>query len=175
MNATTRTTSFGALKQQATTFWEERNQRERTMLLVAAVAILVALIYLLLIDPALSGRVDLKKRLPALRQQSAELQALSKDAAALTATASAPVAKMTRESLDAALARKGLKAQSVNFSGDLAQVQLTGASFAGIVEWLDELQRTARVSVVDATVDAQAQPDTVNAKFALRQQSGQGQ
>lgn len=175
MNATARMTSLGALKQQAATFWEERNRRERTMLIAAAVAILAALIYLLLIDPAMSGRTDLEKRLPALRQQSAELQALSKDAAALTATASAPVAKMTRESLDAALARKGLKAQSVTFSGDIAQVQLSGVSFAGIVEWLDELQRSARVSVVDATVDAQPQPDTVNAKFALRQQGGQGQ
>lgn len=164
---------MNSLKQSASTFWSERNQRERTMLTVAFAVIVVGLFYVLLIDPALSGRQDLEKKLPALRQQAAEVQAMAKEATALAGkTAAAPAAPATRESLQASLTRKGLKAQNVSVTGELVKVQLTGVSFAGTVDWLDEIQRTARLSVVDATVDAQAQPDTVNATLTLRR-SGQ--
>ena len=170
MNAVARMDSFGALKQALAGFWAERNRRERVMLLVAIVVVVAGLFYILLIDPAFSGRKDLEKRLPGLRQQSAELQALSKDAAALSAKASVAVAKMTRESLETSLAKKGLKPQNVTFTGDMAKVQLAGASFANLVDWLDEMQRTARASVADATIEPQTQPDTVNATITLRQQ-----
>jgi general secretion pathway protein M len=174
MNAVAKssTSSVAALKQSAATFWEERNQRERMMLIVAGVVVVIALFYLILIDPALSGRKNLEKSLPALRQQSAELQSMSKDAAALSAKAAAPVTKMSKDSLDAALAKNNLKAQNVLFTGDTARVQLTGVSFASIVDWLDDMQRTARISVVDATVNPQAQPDMVNANLTLQQQGG---
>ncbi|MGB8409589.1 MAG: type II secretion system protein GspM, partial [Gallionella sp.] len=59
--------------------------------------------------------------------------------------------------------------QSVMLTGDFAKVQLSGASFAGILNWLDEMQKTALVSVVDASIVAQAQPDIVNATITLRQ------
>jgi general secretion pathway protein M len=158
------------LKQSLSTFWGERNQRERSML-VAAIAVVVAgLFYMLLIDPAVSGRQMLEKRLPALRQQAAELQAMAKDATALSGKAAAPTAAVTRESLEASLTRNGLKPQSVSLTGDLAKVQLSSASFAGITDWLDEMQRTARLSVAEATIEALAQADMVNATLTLRQQ-----
>jgi len=175
MNAT-RTTTSGALKQSATAFWAERNQRERTMLLVAGVVVVIALFYLVLIAPAMSGRADMTKRLPALRQQAAELQALSKDTAALSTKASAPVTKITRENVEASLSRQGLKAQNIVFAGeDTVRLQFTGASFSTLVSWFDHVQRSARVSVIDATIDPQTQPDTVNAGVTLRQQSAQTQ
>jgi general secretion pathway protein M len=61
-------------------------------------------------------------------------------------------------------------------TGEIVKVQLSSASFAGTIDWLNEMQRTARLSVVDATIDSQAQPDTVNATLTLRlQRSGQAQ
>jgi general secretion pathway protein M len=166
MNATT----VNGLKQSLSTFWSERNKRERNMLSTAIAVVVLGLIYALLIDPALSGRRDLEKKLPTLRQQAAEVQALSKEASALSGKAAPPAPAMTRESLETSLARKGLKAQSISLSGELAKVQLNAAPFSGMVEWLAEMQKTARLSVVDAVVEAQAQPDTVNANLTLRQQ-----
>ncbi|HYD96443.1 MAG TPA: type II secretion system protein M [Noviherbaspirillum sp.] len=163
---------MNGLKQALSAFWGERNKREQNMLIAAVVVILVGLVYALLIDPALSGRAELEKTLPALRQQGAEVQALAKEAGALSGkTAAAPPA-MTRESLMNSLARKGLKAQNVTVSGELARVQLNTASFAATTEWLNEMQRTARLAVAEAVVEANPEPDSVNASFTLRQQRG---
>ncbi|RJG07761.1 type II secretion system protein M [Noviherbaspirillum cavernae] len=170
MNARAKANSLSGIKQSLSQFWAGRNRRERIMLIAAGVAVAVGLVYGLLIDPALSGRSDLEKRLPALRQQAAELQAMAKDASALSGKASTAVTKMTKEGIETSLAKNGLKPQNVAFTGDLAKVQLAGVSFAGLIEWLDEMQRTARISVVDASVEAQTQLDTVNATFTLRQQ-----
>ena len=157
-------------KQSFSEFWAVRDARERAMLSAAAAVVLLGLIYALLIDPALSGREQLHKNLPELRQQVAQLQALSKEAAALSGKPAAPPIAMSKENIEAALARNGLKPQSVMLTGDFAKVQLAAVSFAGTLEWLDEMQKTARLAVVEASIVALAQPDRVDATLTLRQQ-----
>lgn len=166
---------MNGFKQSLSTFWSERNKREQNMLAAAVAVVVLGLVYALLIDPAVSGRADLEKKLPALRQQAAEVRALSREASALGSKTAAPPAAMTRESIETSLARKGLKAQSVTVSGELAKLQLSGASFSSITEWLADVQKTARMSVVEAVMEAQQQPDTVNANLTLRQQRGDAQ
>lgn len=166
MNAAT----LNDLKQAAQTFWNERSKRERHLLAVAIVAIMLGLFYALLIDPALSGRKDLEKKLPALRAQAAQVQALAKDVAALSSKAAAPVPAATKESIEASLNGKGIKPQSVTLAGDVVKVQLTGVSFAGLIDWLVDMQKGVRLSVLDAKVDTQDKIDTVNAALSLRQQ-----
>lgn len=158
-------------RQSFSEFWAVRDARERAMLSMAALVITFGLTYALLIDPALSGRDQLNKNLPVLRQQAAQLQALSKEAAALSVKSAAPLIAMSKENIEAALARNGLKPQSVILTGDFAKVQLAATSFADTLHWLDEMQKTALLSVVDANVVALAQPDMVNATFTLRQSS----
>lgn len=156
-------------RQSLSGFWMARDARERAMLAIAAVAVALGLFYALLIDPALTGRNKLNKNLPELRQQVVLLQVLSKEAAALSGKSASPVTAISEESIKTALARKGLKPQSVTLAGDLAKVQLASASFAGTLEWLDDMQKTARLSVVDANIIALAQPDTVDVTLTLRQ------
>ncbi|KRB87883.1 type II secretion system protein GspM [Noviherbaspirillum sp. Root189] len=174
MNATTTSRArTSGLKQSFTDFWSARNKREQNMLTAAAVVIVLGLLYLLLVDPALSGRSTLEKTLPALRQQAAEVQALSREAAAAGGATNAntpPPPPMTRESLEASLTAKGLKPQNLTVTGELAKLQLNGVSFAGTVDWLAEMQRNARIAVVDAVIEPQGQQDTVNATLTLRQQ-----
>lgn len=166
----------GGIKQSLSAFWNERNTREQNMLTAAIVVVVLGLLYTLLIDPALSGSADLEKKLPQLRLQAAEVQALSKEASALgSKTSSAPPPAMTRESIETSLSRKGLKAQSVTVSGELAKLQLNGVPFSATTEWLAEVQKTARMSVLEAVVEAQQQPDMVNANFTLRQQRAENQ
>ncbi|SNS18396.1 type II secretion system protein M (GspM) [Noviherbaspirillum humi] len=154
-------------------FWGERNPRERALLALAAAVAVFGLCYLLLIDPAISGRQNLEKKLPTLRQQAAEVQALAQEAGAVSDKAAAPVPALSRESLESSLTSRGLKPQNVVFNGDLARVQLSAASFAATVDWLDEMRRSARLSVVEATVEAQQEVDIVNATFTLRQVRGE--
>ena len=150
-------------------FWTERDVRERKMLRLGAVAVGMTLVYLLGIGPAYVGIGKLRKDLPQLRQQASSLQALSRDAQGLAANAPPPAVLSTRESIEAALTRKGLKAQSVVVTGDLVRLQLNNVSFAAIVEWLDDMQKTARLSVVESSFTAQSQTDIVNATLSLRQ------
>ncbi len=156
-------------RQSLSEFWAAREARERAMLVVAVVVIAFGLIYALLIDPALAGRNQLSKNLPVLRQQAAQLQALAKEAAALSGKSVAPVAVMSRESIEAALLRKGLKPQNVTLAGGVAKVQLAAVSFSGTLNWLDEMQKTAQLSVSDANIVALAQPGMVDVTLTLRQ------
>ena len=150
-------------------FLAARNAREMTMLAVAAFAGTSGLIYLLLIEPALTGRDQLNQDIPVLRGQVAQMQLLSKETAELAAKPAATLIAMSKESIEADLARNGLKAQSVMLTGDYAKVQLAAVSFGSTLNWLDEWQKSARVSVVDANIVALPQADTVNAIFTLQQ------
>lgn len=161
-----------AMRQSIAAFWNGRNARERSMLAAAIAVVVVGLIYALLIDPAVSGRADLEQRLPALRQQAAEVRALTREAGAAGTRSTAPVPAITRESMETSLARRGLKAQELTVNGELARLRLDGASFASLVEWLSEMQRSARLTVVDAKIEAGAQADSVNAALTLRQRRG---
>lgn len=163
-----------ALKEQAGAFWAARAPRERVMLSVGIAAVLLTIVYLALINPALTGRAQLQKSLPQLRQQAAELQGLSHQAAQLNAAGSAPVPPLTRETIEAGLGRRNIKPQSVLVSGDMIKIQLQGAPFSGVVGWLDEMQKTARTSLTEGTMEAQGGIDTVNATLTLRQQRPEG-
>lgn len=159
-------------KQSMSAFWGARNKRERIMLCAAIVVVGLGLFYALLIDPALSGRKELERRLPALRQQAAEVQALAREAQNMK-NAAKPAPPLTRESMESSLGAKGLKAQNLAVNGEMVKVQFKSASFSSIVAWLADIQRGSRVTVVDAVVEAQAQPDTVNANMTLRQARGE--
>lgn len=158
------------IRQSFSEFWAARDARERAMLSAAAGVLLLGLYYVLLIDPALTGREQLNKNLPVLRQQAAQLQALSREAAALSGKTAAPPVAMSKEIIEAALARKGLKAQSVTLTGDFAKVRFAAASFSGTLDWLEDMQRTAMLSVADANIVALAIPDMADATITLRQQ-----
>ena len=156
-------------KQSFWEFWAARDAREQRMLTAAAAVAVLGLSYALLIDPALNGRAQTAKNLPILRQQVAQMQALAQEAAALSAKPAPPTAVLSRETLVASLALKGLQSQNVMLSGSQISVQLNSASFAAVLAWLDEMQKSSRVALVDANIVALEQPDRVNAKLTLRQ------
>lgn len=161
--------SIDQLKESLSTFWAERNARERKQISLAITVVACALIYMLFAAPALSGRAQLEKTLPGLRLRAAELQNLAKEATALSAATAAPVGPFNKEIVDASLASKGIKAQNVAAMGDVIKVQLSDVSFSGLMDWLDDIQKNLRVTVVDANITAQAQSDIVNATLTLRQ------
>jgi len=157
------------IQQSATAFWAMRDAHERRLLRVAAAAIIAALYYLLLLAPALAGRESVKRELPLLHDQVAQLQALSGEARALDGLTVADVAAMSKETLTAALATHGLKAQNVNMMGETAQIQLKGVSFANILSCLNELQQNAHIRVSAAKFTSLALGDQVDATLTLRQ------
>lgn len=161
------------MNQAVSEFWSARNERERKQILLAAAVAVLGLVYMLLIEPAYLGRAQLKKSMPELRLQAAQMQALSNEARALANVSVPPVPDMTQEIVAAALTRNGLQSQNIAVTGGLAKVQLSSVSFGAIVSWLDDLQKTARVSVLDANIVALEEADSVNATITLRQQKSE--
>ena len=159
---------------RASAFWIERTEQERKFLGVGGAVLGLALFYALLVAPALDGGAKLRKSLPELRQQAAELQALGLEAAALRGQNTIAPAPMTREMLNTGLAARGLTAQSVAVTGEYAKLQLNGVPFAGLIVWLDAIRTESRIAVSEANISAQDTAGMVNATLTLRQNaSGQ--
>lgn len=156
-------------RQRLFSFWAARNAREQKILAAGVLTAGFALAYALLINPALSGRGQLNNNLPMLRQQVAHMQALSREAATLSAKTALQTIRMSKENIEAALGRNGLQSQSVMLSGDYAKVQLASVSFAGILNCLDDMQKSMQVSVADAKIVALDKPGMVNASLTLHQ------
>ncbi|SDG96110.1 MULTISPECIES: type II secretion system protein GspM [unclassified Duganella] len=157
------------LRARADAFWQVRTAQERKLLRIGGIVVGVGLFYSLLVDPALSGREQLHKELPQLHQQAAEMQGMAREAQALKGQNSIAPTPMTRDSLNAGLAARGLTPQSLNVTGEYAKLAFTGAQYAGVVAWLDAIRTESRINVVDASFTAQEAPGVVNATLTLRQ------
>jgi general secretion pathway protein M len=167
--------SFAQLRERLGVYWLARTDQERRMLSIGAAAAVVALVYSVFIDPALTGRDRLQKDLPQLRQQAAQLKAMAREAGELSQQPVVQVTPMTKESLAASLATLGMTPQSASITGEFARIQLTGVSFANLVSWLDAQRRENRISVQEATITAQTPAGQVDATLSLRQDAGAGQ
>lgn len=161
------------LKQKWAEFWQVRTSQEQTMLSVCAVVVVAALVYLIGIDPALTGRAKLEKELPVLRMQAAQFQALAAEAQALAGRAGQPTEAMTREGVEKALVARGMTPKTIGMIGDQVKVQLDGVAFSTLVAWLDEVQKVQHITVFDANIVSQASVGVVNATLSLRQQKNE--
>ena len=154
---------FGAIRERALAWWLARTDQERKFLTIGGAVVLVSLVYALLLAPAIEGRDSLRRSLPALRQQAAQMQTLAAEASTLAASPAPQVPPMTSDALNASMAQRGLKAGSVTMTGEYAKIQFNGVSFANLVSWLDAQRRENRVQVQDATFTALAAVGQVDA------------
>ncbi len=154
--------------------WRARTDQERRTLTVGGGIAAGALIYMLFIDPAVSGRAQLEKDLPRLRQESAQLRAMAQEAGELARQPQPQVTPMTRDGVTASLAALSITPQTLTVSGESARIQLTGVSFANLVTWLDAQRRENRIAVQEAVISAQSAAGQVDATLTLRQDTGAG-
>ena len=162
---------ISGLRERATAYWIARTEQERKFLVVGGLVALLALFYLILLEPALEGREQLRRALPELRQQAAQLEALAGEARAVASEPAPAVTPVTNESLGASMAARGLKPTSLSVSGEYTKVQLNNVSFANLMAWLDAQRRESRLMVQDAQFSAQTALGQVDATLTLRQRS----
>lgn len=151
-------------------FWQERTQQERKLISIVTVFGLMGLLYLLAFAPAMTGHAQLQKDLPKIRQEAAQTQSLIQEAQRYASITPSNVTPITKESLESMLSQRGLTPTSVSFTSDFAQVKLSNVSFANLASWLAEVQKTSRISVLEASIVAQSTVGNVNASLTLRQQ-----
>lgn len=159
-----------AWQQRSLAYWNSRAPRERRMLCVAGAVVVLGLFYVALVDSALSGRSRLEKRLPQLRQQAMLMQGLSREVAVLSSKASGATPAVTKQGVEASLAGRALRAQNVAVTDGTVRLRLQHVQFASLASWLDEVHKSMRLTVVEATVVAQEQRGMVEATLTLRQQ-----
>ncbi len=169
MSAEMKTNRTQGIAAQAAAYWKARTQREQLFLSAAACVVALGLLYALLIAPALSGRHQLRTELPALRQQSALMQHLSREAATLARKPLPPVPTLSKQSLESSLADKGLQAHELRVSSNTVILKLRAVPFSALLGWLDNAQKSLRLVVTEAELAALEQEGTVNASLTLHQ------
>jgi general secretion pathway protein M len=168
-------TNIAQYRERVKALWLARTEQERRFLSVGGAVVLLALLYLILVAPAAEGRAQLRRSLPQLRQQAAELQAMAQEAARLAAAPSTQATPLTREAVNTGLSSRSLTPQSLSMTGEYIKLQLNNVSFANLVTWLDEQRRANRVLVQDAVVTALPAAGQVDATLTLRQNTGAAQ
>lgn len=155
--------------------WLSRTAQERQFLTVGAAILGVTFFYLTLLAPAIEGRAVLKRALPALKIQAAQLRTMADEARALASQTPPQVAPLSRESVTSSLTARGLSPQSLSVTGNYAKFQLDNVAFANLMAWIDEQRRTGALGVEEAQISAQTPLGQVNATLTMRQNNGAGQ
>ena len=127
------------------TWWLGLARRERAMTAAAGSFVLLALLYLIAIEPAWKARERLGAELPRLRAQAAEVNSLAQEARQLasrgTAVESAATAKVA---LEQSLARANLGAVRVTVVDERRVAVSAGA--VPVTQWLAWAEEAARES-----------------------------
>jgi general secretion pathway protein M len=166
---------FSQLKEGVLVYWNARTAQEQKFLAVGGGVVLLALVYSLFIGPAVDGRANLKKALPALRQEAAQMQAMAAEAQSISRDGVPQVAPMTQESLTASLGARSIKPESITMTGEFAKVHVKDVAFANLVTWLDAQRRESRILVQDMDLSGQGPAGMVGGTLTLRQNTGGGQ
>ncbi|MCX7217733.1 type II secretion system protein GspM [Undibacterium sp.] len=154
----------------AASFWQQRDARERLWLSVGIASIFLAIVYLIFVNPALSNRANLEKKIPQLRLQVAEMAVMSGQYAKIAGEMTADVAPVTREVIESSLQRRGLKAQTLTTADDVVRLQITAASYSNLMEWLLEMQKAARLTVEEIKLTTLTEVGQVSVVLTLKQQ-----
>jgi general secretion pathway protein M len=154
------------LKDVFTQFWEERKERERQYIVIAVVILIFLLIYLVAIEPAMTGRQELNKLMPTLRQQATEMKQMAQELQALPRAENPD--EVTRSLVDISLSKDGLKAQSLSVIDGVVRVQFSSTSMAVLQSWLLEMQRSFGLFVEEIKITA-LDEGLVSASLTLRQ------
>jgi general secretion pathway protein M len=167
-------TQIAQWRERLAVAWLARTEQERRVLVIGGAIAAALLVYALCIAPAVSGRAQLEKTLPQLRQDAAQMRAMAAEAADLARQPAQQVQPITRDSVAASLAAVSITPVSLAVTGETARIQLAGVSFPNLVGWLDAQRRDARLAVQEATITAQEPAGHVDATLTLRQDVGAG-
>ncbi|WP_227458797.1 type II secretion system protein M [Cupriavidus pauculus] len=157
-------------RERFSAFWSARNPREQAILGGGTLILVLVFGYLVLWEPAASGRDRLMRNLPAQRADLAEMETLAQEARGLQAS---PAPSLRGEALTQALqdslGQHGLKATRLAATGDNAiQVQLDKAAFGAVAGWLQDVRAQQRLKVTDARISYVGATALVNVAATLQ-------
>ncbi|NKJ47237.1 general secretion pathway protein GspM [Burkholderia sp. SG-MS1] len=137
-------------------FWDQRTEREKTIITWGGGVLAVVVAWSVLWAPAQEGRAHLRESLPSLQRQLAQMTAQANEARALSAGAQgvAPTGAALKDALSASLSDHGLAATQVQVIGNAVQIQMKNASFPAWTSWVDDARKQFKVQIAEAHVTA---------------------
>lgn len=159
------------LMEAFTQFWDERQGRERQYIVAGVFFVGALLIYLIGVDPALTGIQELKKQLPVLHQQSVEMQQLAQELQNLPSVDNRE--DVSKEAIEASLKSVGMVPQSLSVVDGVVRVQVNSTSMATLQAWLLEMQKMSGLFVKEMKITGLEQ-GMISATFMLQQANGGG-
>lgn len=152
-------------------FWRDRAPREKLVLALLALVVAIAVLYLALIEPALTGIQRLERGLPQQRSQAAQLDALLSEVKTLRSRAQVATVNPSeaRAALDKSLAAAGLKAARVVplADGDI-QLTFSNVPYATWSTWLAGVERELGARTMSVSANSTATPGSADIELALR-------
>jgi general secretion pathway protein M len=144
------------MKQAWLTFWLARNARERAILTVGGMFVLLALLYGLAWLPISEGRKKLVANLPQLRADAAQMRANLQEITGLQANTGAASGD-AKQAVESALQAAGLREKVGAIDKvDSQRVRLTlnGVAFDGLLGLLESMQSQQRLRVETLQIQA---------------------
>ena len=144
------------MKQAWQTFWLARNARERALLTIGGVFLLLALLYGLAWLPISEGRKKLTANLPQLRADAAQMRTNLQQITGLQANTGAASGD-ARQAVESGLQAAGLRDKvSAIDKVDAQRVRLTlnGVGFDGVLGFLESMQSQQRLRVESLQIQA---------------------
>lgn len=123
--------------------------RERNMVLAAAIVVGLAVLWWVLLAPALATLARVQAARPGMDAQWQQLMSLQQEAKALQAQPRIANAQ-ARQALEASVKTSFGAAAKLQWVGDRANVTLTGANGATIAQWLTRARTDARAVPVQS-------------------------
>ncbi|HMN63861.1 MAG: type II secretion system protein M [Burkholderiaceae bacterium] len=150
--------------------WQLMTPRERRIVVAGAALLVAAAVWLLLFEPAWTGRQRLQSELPAMRSQLAQVEQMADEARRLgTVPAGSDSPQAVRAQLEKSIEGAGLKPAlaQLTLTGNLFELRFKSVPYAAWLAWLDAAARETRLRVVDAAVTRETGIGVVSVRLAL--------
>ena len=163
-------TQIRAIKAALTEWFEARAPREKLLIGVGGLLLMLALIYTMLWAPAWDGRARITADLPELETQLADVQLQADEARRLKGAAAIhpPSGLALRDALAASLAQAGISDPQLSVLGKGVQVDAKNAPFSAWMTWLNDVRQADHLRVVNAHAAGDVQPGRATVSATLQ-------
>ncbi len=154
-------------------WWEGLEMRERRVALLAALALLLAGLFVLVIEPGLERRNALEGQLQSLTDEQAWLEAqapivrMRSQADGATPAARSGGSPLGVVDVSARAAGLGSALRRVRPLESAVEAELQGAPYAALMGWLATLEDQHRLQVINLSIDRGDEPGRVNAQLRI--------
>jgi general secretion pathway protein M len=160
-------------------WWDNLAAREQRITAVAALVLLLALVFLFVIEPGLERRKALTSQLQDMVNEQAWMgaQAPAVRARAQAAPAGSPAARTGGSALgvvdvSARAAGLGTALRRVRPQESAVEAELEGAPYTALMRWLATLESRHGLRIVSLSIDQGSEPGRVNAQLRIEPASG---